>query len=205
MCTCTTHQNNMIDLATVALLLFLLSRFDRSTFIDERSGLLMYDAWRTQAAPILARPRGNDDYCALLITDIDNFKSINDEFGHLAGDSVIEAVAGVLRDETDRFDVAGRFGGDEFVVLIDRLEDRWAVEPVAERIRKGVADLAVRVEMPDRVRIITGLTVSIGGALHSAGDGPPDLTALVWAADGALYSAKRAGRNTVRIDQPVAR
>ena len=147
-------------------------------------------------------PEGADDYCGLLIVDIDNFKAINDEFGHLAGDSVIEAVAGILREETRRFDVVGRFGGDEFVVLIDKLQDRRAVEPIAERIRSGVDDLAVSVSTPDGLRVITGLTVSIGGALHATADSNSHLTALVWAADAALYNAKHAGRNTVRI-QPV--
>jgi len=199
MCTCTARRDDSADLSAVSLLLFLLNRIDRSTSIDERPGLLVYDAWRRQAAPILARPRGTDDYCGLLIIDIDNFKSINDEFGHLAGDSVIEVVAGILREETRRFDVVGRFGGDEFIVLIDRLEDRWAVETIAEKIRGGVEDLAVSVSTPDGLRVITGLTVSIGGALHSTADGYSGLTGFVWAADAALYSAKHAGRNAVRV------
>lgn len=203
MCSCTASRDDSIDTSTAILLLLLvLGRLDRSTLIDERSGLLVYDAWRAQAAPILTRPRGAGDHCGLLIVDVDNFKSINDEFGHLVGDTVIGAVAGVLREETRRFDVVGRFGGDEFIVLIDGLEDRQAIKPIAEKIRKGVADLAVSASTPDGLRIISGLTVSIGGALYSTADGHRDLTALVWAADAALYSAKHAGRNAVRV-QPT--
>jgi len=185
------------------LLLLLLKRLDHAAEIDERSGLLVYGAWRTRAASILARPRGNDDHCGLLIIDIDNFTMINDTYGHLAGDSVFEAVANAIRHEARRADVVGRFGGDEFVVLIDSLHEQWAVGPIAERIRDAVRDLAVSVGSPSGSRTINGLTVSIGGALHSTEHGYPDLTAFLWAADAALYSAKHAGRNAVHMNPSI--
>lgn len=177
MCTCALEVDK-VDTSTVMLLLFLLGRLDQAAAIDERSGFPVYDAWRTRAAPILARPRGTDDCCGLLVIDIDNFKGVNDTYGHLAGDNVIEATANVIRHETRKSDVVGRFGGDEFVVLLDSVESREAVELVAERIREGVKDLIVSVGSPSGPRPVTGLTVSIGGALHSANDSYPDLTAF---------------------------
>jgi diguanylate cyclase (GGDEF)-like protein len=200
-CTCA-ERKEPADREVLALLVLLAGLAHRAPSIDGRSGLLGYDAWRARAAAILGRPRGPDERCGLLLVDIDRFKDVNDRFGHLAGDAVIRAVARVVRQQAHGHDLVGRFGGDEFVVLLDRLADHRSAGVVGERIRAAVGGLTVEVEAPDGTRTIAGVTVSVGGALD--GRPPADLTQLLWTADAALYAAKHAGRNTVRLMGPGA-
>ena len=100
-------------------------------------------------------------------------------------------------------DLVGRFGGEEFVILLAARSDRTgadalvAVQVVADRIRRRVASLAVGLETPDGPLSVAGLSVSVGAAVCP--DGHDDLRTLVHAADTALYAAKRAGRNRVSV------
>ncbi len=124
---------------------------------------------------------------ALLFMDADSFKSINDQLGHLKGDEVLRAVAGVVMDSLRSADIACRYGGDEFAVILPeaRLE---GAERVAERIRKGVEGLP-------RKMGICGLSVSIGLALFPT-DGVSTEN-LVRRADWSMYQAKKMGGNMV--------
>jgi diguanylate cyclase (GGDEF)-like protein len=128
---------------------------------------------------------------AVLLLDLDHFKRVNDEHGHLMGDAVLQAVtdriATVLRDE----DCLARWGGEEFAVLAPSV-DRDGVLILAERAREALAEAPVRVG-----DVSIGLTLSVGSALATDGQRTPD--ALVHAADQALYEAKGAGRNCVRL------
>jgi diguanylate cyclase (GGDEF)-like protein len=148
----------------------------------------------------VARSRSNDDYCALLIVDIDKLKDCNDSYGHLAGDSVIVAITRTIRDEVRGCgrDVIGRFGGDEFLVFIDNLPSESAGADIAERIRCSVETLQVTVGAIGGPVTITDVTVSIGVASVSGARADRNLTGLLWNADRALYEAKRVGRNAVR-------
>jgi len=126
---------------------------------------------------------------AVAIFDIDHFKRINDSYGHAAGDEVIRRVARrakvSLRDE----DLVGRFGGEEFVCVLQRSSAR-AAEMVAERLRKAIeAEGHATKELPSA-------TVSIGLAVY---DGEIDAEELLHRADQALYLAKREGRNRLRM------
>lgn len=166
---------------------------------DAKTGLLNPTAWRWRAQQLLDRARHTDRAVAVLILDLDHFKSVNDRHGHLAGDDVLTAVAGVLEGEVREQDHAGRFGGEEFVVAIGGLRAGDVVvgraREVAERIRRSVETLAV--EAPSAGCTIGGLSVSIGvAASPEHGDG---LDGLLAAADTALYEAKRGGRNQVRV------
>lgn len=184
----------------------LVRQLEEAAITDSKTGLLNAGAWHTRAEHELLRAARSDRLRAVLVLDLDHFKAVNDKHGHLAGDQVLAAVADALRNEVRDRDLVGRFGGEEFVVLLDGLEggDSADLAAVAERIRRRVAALRVEIPTPDGPLTIAGLTVSVGGAVHP-GDGG-DLRALLQIADAALYAAKRAGRNVVRMgaDRAVA-
>jgi len=129
---------------------------------------------------------------SLQIIDVDSFKTVNDRFGHLAGDAIIKDVADILRRSVRVFDVCARYGGDEFAVVMpgSRLQSAAAV---AERIRLRIADRQPpRSHEPD-------VTVSIGVAELQPGDHARD---VIDRADRAMYEAKRAGKNRVVATPP---
>ena len=131
---------------------------------------------------------------ALLMLDLDRFKRINDTHGHQLGDQVLETVAGVLRDASRETDVAGRWGGEEFLVALPgtMLED---AREVAERLREQIR--ATPVPLPDGGSLT--VTASIGLATREPGEALDD---LVLRADEALYAAKAAGRDCVVPAEP---
>jgi diguanylate cyclase (GGDEF)-like protein len=140
----------------------------------------------------------------VLVLDLDHFKRVNDRFGHLVGDQVLAAVAASVRDEVRDDDLVGRFGGEEFVVLLrgtDGEDPRSGARAVAERIRERIARLRVAVAALQETVVVEGLTVSIGGA--TAPRDAQDLAGLLEIADAAMYEAKRAGRNLVRMGLPI--
>ncbi|HTI84047.1 MAG TPA: PleD family two-component system response regulator [Acetobacteraceae bacterium] len=135
---------------------------------------------------------GQQRELAVLMVDVDHFKSVNDDYGHATGDKALRAIADALRANTRAFDSLARYGGEEFVVVMPGtgLDDACQA---AERLRIAVEQTEFTCEAPHFIR----LTVSIGigcSPLHAA---TPE--ALLRAADIALYSAKRSGRNRVAI------
>ena len=144
---------------------------------------------RLDAACLRARARGLP--IALLFIDLDHFKEINDSFGHAAGDACLKKIIGPIQTELRQSDVIGRYGGEEFVVILSSA-DIAAAHPIAERIRNRVADVRVEGFGPP-----INLTCSIGVATSD--------TLGVWGehliaqADAAVYAAKRSGRNRVQI------
>ena len=171
---------------------------------DGKTGLLNAAAWHEQAERALLRAQRQGGAAGVLILDLDHFKSVNDTYGHLAGDQVLVAVAEALRAEVREGDVVGRFGGEEFVVLLRDLElttaGRRQLESVAERIRERIAALDVAVQTPDGPLTINGLSTSVGGVFHLGRTST--LQQVLGAADAALYTAKRDGRNLVRYGPP---
>jgi diguanylate cyclase (GGDEF)-like protein len=123
-----------------------------------------------------------------IVVDLDHFKALNDRHGHQAGDEVLESVGATLRTTVRVSDFAGRWGGEEFVVLLPDTDHEGALQ-AAEMLRARLDGLAVP-------GVIAHLTASLGVATmpDHAGDGP----ALIRAADRALYLAKADGRNCVR-------
>ncbi len=164
---------------------------------DDKTGLLTAAAWHTRATRELERAGAAPS--AVLVMDLDHFKDVNDHHGHIAGDLVLSAVADGLRAEVRDHDLVGRFGGEEFVVLLAGVDDATGdgVLAIADRIRAHIASLRVEIPTPDGPLTVAGLTVSIGAAVHP-GHGE-DVGTLMQSADAALYAAKRAGRNTVRL------
>ncbi|MGX9218828.1 diguanylate cyclase [Massilia varians] len=131
---------------------------------------------------------------SILMLDIDFFKHINDEFGHMVGDDVLRAFAQALRSFLRSNDVCARFGGEEFVVVLPETSLATAME-VGERIRTGIA----QAPLLNKPRVQA--TVSIGVATMTEGQGIKDLFA---AADAAVYLAKNEGRNQVRSQMLLA-
>jgi len=172
---------------------------------DGKTGLLNAAAWQAQAARTVRRVHRARSGAAVMILDLDHFKAVNDHHGHLAGDDVLAAVAAELQAGARVQDVVGRFGGEEFVVLMPDLpagpEARSELQTVAERLRRRVSQLRVPVDTADGELTISGLSVSIGGACVPA-DGTT-LDQVLRAADASLYAAKRSGRNLVRIAGPA--
>ena len=123
----------------------------------------------------------------LLLVDIDHFKRVNDNFGHPAGDAVLRLVAELLQKSVRVTDVAARFGGEEFAVLLPELAGPLEAVMAAEKIRAAVESAS----FPE----VGKLTVSIGVSLASPDDA--DVRPLIDRADAALYEAKRGGRNAV--------
>lgn len=139
----------------------------------------------------VARAERSGRPLSLALLDVDRFKSINDTHGHPAGDAVLQAVADELRQITRGGDILGRFGGEEFAVVMpetDLKQARWA----CERLRKGVAKR--RMHYPDGTS--GHVTISSGIALLAGDEGCDH---LISRADGALYQAKEDGRDLVRL------
>ncbi len=134
--------------------------------------------------------RYNRPLCAILL-DIDHFKKINDTYGHNAGDRVLTGIAKAISASVREIDVFGRYGGEEFVLLLPHVETSSAVE-VAERLRKVVEDLRFTTE-----RGVLQVTISLGVAQLVSGI--PSLATLIDHADQAMYAAKQAGRNRVEV------
>ena len=176
----------------------LVRRLEEVASTDAKTGLLNAAGWRARATWEMERARGT---VGVLILDLDHFKAVNDAYGHLVGDSVLAAVASAVRSQVRENDLVGRFGGEEFVVLIPGLPParagRAELAAVAERIRCRIAELTVAIDAVGSHFVVEGLSTSVGGAMYP-GDGS-SLDQVLEAADAALYAAKHAGRNRVRI------
>jgi diguanylate cyclase len=146
-------------------------------------------------AKTVARCHADNAPLTLLLVDIDNFRTINETFGHSVGDRVMKFIAATLKNTLPGKDTAARFGGDEFAVIMPRTPLRNAVE-VAEQLRLAVmkGELIRRSTGEKQTR----LTISIGVAALHKGASPQ---ALIEAADVCLYAAKRSGRNCVVGEQ----
>ncbi len=132
---------------------------------------------------------------ALLLIDLDHFKVFNDSYGHLEGDRVLKRFASSLHVATRATDLACRYGGEEFVVLLPHTDLEEALV-VAERIRLGVEELEFYPMVPGQGQRKARVTVSVGAALYAS---KGDINELVRQADVAMYSAKEAGRNRVAL------
>lgn len=165
---------------------------EEQAFTDTLTGLKN----RRAAQHVLSRLAGTVTPFALMHLDLDYFKSVNDTMGHAAGDHVLQHVARVMVAETRDEDVVARVGGDEFLLIFDRLTDRDRLSDIARR-------LIARLEEPIAFGSqICRVSASIGIAFSSEVEGgDPDL--LIHAADLALYTAKAAGRGCHRFHDPA--
>jgi diguanylate cyclase (GGDEF)-like protein len=164
--------------------------------IDTKTGLLNASTWEREATVEIARAVRTGSPLALALVDIDHFKTVNDNYGHLVGDKALRAVTDGLRSQLRSYDLAGRFGGEEFVILLPQTHEYDALR-VAERLRAHIAAMTIPVDDGDPVGRSVTLTISVGVA---ALDGERrELTDMMAAADSALYYAKETGRNKTHV------
>ena len=171
----------------------LLRQLVEAATTDVKTELLNAMAWRQVAQREITRASQRGGSVAILVLDMDHFKHINDEHGHLAGDAALKCVGAALADELRGYDALGRFGGEEFVAVLPSI-DASDAEHAAERLRRRIESLAVPLPGSDQT---VSISASIGVALCP--DHGESLDDVLRAADDAMYQAKRAGRNTVRV------
>lgn len=157
---------------------------------DGLTGLANHRALWEALEREVARAQRTGDPIAVVLVEVDKFKQINDRLGHLAGDAILRSVAGVLRANSRAMDLASRFGGDEFVLLLPNATKTAAVQ-IAERVRRHVEEIPLVESLPLR------LSVSVG--LAGTPDDGETAKALIQAADQAMYEAKRVGGNRVNV------
>jgi diguanylate cyclase (GGDEF)-like protein len=158
---------------------------------DHLTGLFNFREFHRRLTEEAERSRRYGHSFSLLMLDIDHFKTVNDTYGHLAGDEALRALATLIRRAARPMDVAARYGGEEFILVLPETTGPGALA-LGERLRTLVAEHAVSLPADQTIR----LTVSIGVATFP--DDTDSLPQLISAADQALYAAKSAGRNGVR-------
>jgi diguanylate cyclase (GGDEF)-like protein len=163
--------------------------------VDPKTGLLNALTWQREARVELTRASRTHTPLAVAMIDIDHFKKVNDTYGHLTGDAVLATLAAGMRGLLRDYDIIGRFGGEEFCVLLPQTSPAEA-EQTTERLRVKLAQLSVPASDGTQ-SIALQVTVSIGVATLEASR--RDIEELIAAADVALYEAKHAGRNCVRM------
>jgi diguanylate cyclase (GGDEF)-like protein len=172
-------------------------KVERQAVTDELTGLANLRAFHSILEGEIERARRFQTPLALVMLDLDNFKLVNDKYGHQQGDEVLALVADVLRDFSRDIDAPARYGGEELAVVLPQTDAEGAAQ-LAERIREAVDQLEVpRVDGEGTLR----LQASFGVA--ALPESAVDREGLIAAADAALYRAKRAGRNRVERAEPV--
>ncbi len=167
------------------------TRLAYAATIDALTGLLNRPGFDTRLHQEVERSRRESGNLAVLMADVDDFKTINDTRGHQVGDAVLRLVGSVIRSSVRVFDVCARYGGDEFAVVMPN-SDRESAIMCAERIRRRIAERSVDDDLPP-------LTMSIGVAIIAPGDSAGD---VILRADQCLYLAKADGKNLVRAQPP---
>jgi diguanylate cyclase (GGDEF)-like protein len=155
---------------------------------DELTGLPMRDVVVQQLARDLMDADDMDGSVHLIMADLDHFKQVNDQYGHLVGDTVLQGVAARIRQSLRGSDMVGRYGGEEFIILLKNKTLRQA-QRIAERIRQHVESSPVKAN-----EHVINITLSQGLAEGAMGD---DTDSIIGRADEALYAAKHQGRNCV--------
>ena len=167
---------------------------ERQALVDGLTGLANRRAASDALHAEAARAERLETPLSVVMADLDGFKDVNDAYGHAVGDEVLRVFAGVLRETLRESDVAGRWGGEEFLLLLPGADGEGAAH-LAERIRIGLAERSIP-SVPE-------LRVSASfGVAEYAGESTTEQ--LVAAADGALYRAKRAGKDRVERAVPAA-
>jgi diguanylate cyclase (GGDEF)-like protein len=184
----------------------LLPQFRAASRTDSKTGLVDSSWWHDRAEEHLARGRRINGRAGVLMIDLDHFKQVNDTYGHLAGDAVLRAVAEAIRHSVRSYDLVGRWGGEEFVVLLPGAGQSDTLA-TAERIRSAICALNVTT----RDRSNSDVTIGALGVSVGAGSFPEtatELSPLLLATDDALFRAKDLGRNRTvwaRVELPRPR
>lgn len=166
----------------------LYAKIEELSITDSLTGLYLRRFFQERMDEEISRSKKYGLEFGLLMLDLDNFKSYNDRYGHLVGDVLLSAVAGVIRDNTRQIDIAARYGGEEFSIILPDVS-REEADFIGVRLCKAVASEKIHA-YDETLR----MTVSIGGSFF-----PRDATEtqlLIDKADRALYKAKQSGKNS---------
>ncbi len=159
--------------------------------IDSKTGLLNAGTWQREANGEVMRAHRTGSPLAVALIDIDDFKAVNDTYGHLTGDRALGVVTGALTMLLRDYDLAGRFGGDELALLLPHTGQHEAAG-ILERIRSHIAATPIEANSQE-------FRCTISAGVAALGTGPASLTELLAAADSALYQAKQAGRDRIWV------
>jgi len=165
-------------------------KLEELAYTDPLTGLSNRRFFLEEMKRVLEAAKRYNEPLTVMILDVDNFKRINDEYGHDVGDMVLKKLADVIRNNIRSSDIAARWGGEEFVIALPKTDEKGALM-VAERIRQEFKRSKVKINGEE-----VGTTVSIGVASFEEGY---DLDRLIKEADEALYEAKRTGKDKVVI------
>jgi diguanylate cyclase (GGDEF)-like protein len=168
---------------------------ERQALVDGLTGIANRRQCEEALTAEIARAERLGSTLTLVLADLDDFKAVNDAHGHAVGDDVLRTFAAVLRATVRDSDLAGRWGGEEFLLLLPGAEAVGAAQ-LADRVREAFAERSSN----GRDGEVVTVTCSFGVAQYRPGDGQHE---LFGAADRALYQAKRAGKNRVEIEAPV--
>ncbi len=188
------HKNELQSLESVADICansiqnaHYVQRVKQLAYLDGLTGIFNRRFFDLRIMEEIERAQRYSTAMAVIIADIDKFKQLNDEFGHLLGDEVLRQVSSIFHQQVRKIDVVCRYGGEEFAILLTQTNEDQALA-IAEKLRKMVAEW----QFPGLPRTVT---ISAGVASFPAHGRSRD--ELVHAADGGLYAAKQAGRNRV--------
>jgi diguanylate cyclase (GGDEF)-like protein len=172
------------------------AELEHASRIDAKTGLLNAVTWQREARVEISRASRTHAPLAVAMLDIDHFKAVNDTHGHLTGDAVLAALSATLRALLRDYDLIGRFGGEEFAILLPQTDAATAAQ-ITERLRAKLAEITVTTGNGSSTQVPLRVTVSIGVATLATAR--RDLDDLIAAADVALYRAKAQGRNRVCV------
>ncbi|OYV00189.1 MAG: GGDEF domain-containing protein [Burkholderiales bacterium PBB5] len=159
---------------------------------DPLTGLLNRRALQDAAEPLLAQAQRHREPLALLLIDLDHFKQVNDRLGHDGGDQALQLLATLLQQHLRRGDLAARWGGEEFCLLL----------PHTDAAAAQALDLRLRQALAAQAPAVLGQALAFSSGLTLCAPGDPGLPALLRRADQALYAAKAAGRNRLVLADP---
>jgi diguanylate cyclase (GGDEF)-like protein len=164
-------------------------RVKQLAYLDGLTGIFNRRFFELRIAEELERAKRFGAGMAVIMVDIDQFKRLNDEFGHLLGDEVLRQVSSIFYQQLRKFDVVCRYGGEEFAILLSQTNPEHALA-VAEKLRRSV-------EIWQFPGVPRPVTISAGTAVYPDHGSTRD--ELVKAADAGMYAAKQAGRNQARM------
>jgi len=167
------------------------AELERMAYVDSLTGLYNKRAIMHKLGERMKLARRYGEQLSLIMLDIDHFKKVNDRYGHIVGDDVLEKCATLVRQNIRDANTLGRYGGEEFIIVLPHTDLSSALD-VAEWIRKTIETA----KMTDSQGSVFGITISQGLASYKSGE---DEHSLIARADAALYAAKEKGRNRVEI------
>lgn len=162
--------------------------------VDPLTQLFNRRYFSKMAKQLLSSAKRYESALSIMTLDLDNFKNINDTYGHSFGDQVLMLLAKTLQEQSRESDIIARFGGEEFVLMLPKTDIKGAFT-LAEKIRKSVQEL--RIEADNGVEV--NFTISLGVSEFIVGDENENVEEVLKRADRALYSSKRSGKNRVSI------